>query len=331
MDTVAPIPLEKIRRALVIRRNRMGDMICTLPLLHALRDALPPEARLNVLTEQAGSPIAQACGVADEVIVLKRGSARWQPLVLSMGVFRGYDLVIAVKGGYGRLIARMSWLSRAPYRIGYLGPENQGKRAYTHRLQMPSEPEHQVETCNRLLQPLGMSCVPLNLGVKLPSESIEYATRMLREVKAGGKKVVLLNLSHTDPETWPIEHYQMFASRALAANRAIAFTCLPQDIPKALVLQARLNLPPEVMFHPPSPLHLAAILKQSDLFLTIEGGAAHLAACVNTPAIVLWPHSNYVKWQSRAANHIQLKDFSSLSEISPEFVWQQALTLHSPK
>ncbi|HEY0256557.1 MAG TPA: hypothetical protein VGC39_03860, partial [Candidatus Methylacidiphilales bacterium] len=43
-------------RILVIRRNRMGDMICTLPLLHALRKGYPT-AHLTVACDPAGAPI----------------------------------------------------------------------------------------------------------------------------------------------------------------------------------------------------------------------------------------------------------------------------------
>jgi len=57
-------------RILVIRRNRMGDMIYTLPLLHALRRHYP-QAHLTVACDPPGAPIARACESVNEVIVLE--------------------------------------------------------------------------------------------------------------------------------------------------------------------------------------------------------------------------------------------------------------------
>src|SRR5260221_2660478 len=107
---LAPLPLKLRRhpqprrhpadpRILVIRRNRMGDMIYTLPLLHALRRHYP-QAHLTVACDPLGAPIAQACAAVDEVIMLEPGWNPWQAALINASQLQDYDLVIAAKGGF---------------------------------------------------------------------------------------------------------------------------------------------------------------------------------------------------------------------------------------
>src|SRR5450755_2745810 len=81
-------------RILVIRRNRMGDMIYTLPLLHALRRHFP-QAHLTVACDPLGAPIAHACESVDEYIVLDPGWNPWQAALKNAACLQDFDWVIA--------------------------------------------------------------------------------------------------------------------------------------------------------------------------------------------------------------------------------------------
>jgi len=63
-------------RILVIRRNRLGDMVCALPLLHTLREHYP-KAHLTVACDPPGRAVAQACAAVDDVLVLEPGWNRY--------------------------------------------------------------------------------------------------------------------------------------------------------------------------------------------------------------------------------------------------------------
>src|ERR1700761_3741330 len=83
-------------RILVIRRNRMGDMIYALPLLHALRRHFA-NAHITVACDPAGELIARCCGAVDEVIVLKPGWNPWQATLKNAAALQGHDWVVAAK------------------------------------------------------------------------------------------------------------------------------------------------------------------------------------------------------------------------------------------
>src|ERR1700761_5984118 len=104
-------------RILVIRRNRLGDMLYTVPLLHALRRH-HPAAHIAVACDQAGVPIAQSCEAVSEVVVLARGWSRWYDAYRNAAALQDYDIVIAAKGGFDRRLAVLTRLTNAPQRIG---------------------------------------------------------------------------------------------------------------------------------------------------------------------------------------------------------------------
>jgi len=96
-------------RILVIRRNRLGDMIYTLPLLHALRRRFP-QAHLTVACDPPGKSIAQACPAVNDVIILEPGWNPWQAALKNGSALQGYDWVFAAKGGFDSRLAVMTRL-----------------------------------------------------------------------------------------------------------------------------------------------------------------------------------------------------------------------------
>lgn len=111
-------PSPGVPRILVIRRNRMGDMIYTLPLLHTLRRH-HPRAHISVACDPLGAPIAQACEAVNDVVILATGWNPWQATYKNAGALQDYDWVIAAKGGFDRRLAVLARLTNATLRIGF--------------------------------------------------------------------------------------------------------------------------------------------------------------------------------------------------------------------
>ena len=72
----------------------------------------------------------------------------------------------------------------------------------------------------------------------------------------------------------------------------------------------------------PGPLDLAALLQGAVCLFTPEGGAAHLAAAVGTPTLVLWSEGPFKKWHSRGANHAFVHAREGEQAVPLERVWE---------
>ncbi len=306
---VQPIPLSHVKRILVIRRNRMGDMICTVPLLRALRHSLPG-AHIKVACDSGGYSIAQSCGAADEVYLLKAGLNRWHTRSRNQRALRGFDLVIAVKGGFDRLLASMAKASRARWRVGFEQSDRSKKpRFYSHALPLPSPGrEHQIETCLRLLQPLQVAGDPLDFRLAPSVEAERFAEAVAAEHGfANYPWTCLINLSCNRGLSWPLANYVRLLQLLKEHGGLIGLSCVPRDESVAAGLRRDAGNSQIFLLRSPGSMHLGAVLQRIRFLVTPEGGAAHLAAAMGAPALVMWPAADIQpKWQSRAANHHHL-------------------------
>ena len=315
-------------RILVIRRNRLGDMIYTLPLLHALRRHYP-QAHLTVACDPVGAPIAQACESVDEVIVLQPGWNRWQAVVKNAVRLQGYDWIIAAKGGFDRRLALLTRLTNGALRIGFERRADHRSTYYTDPVALPDKPneEHQIETLLRLLRPLGLThptAFTVNLTLRVPESTRQFATKILAQPPFDSSpRFMLINLSSTVSLKFSENDFAALTARIVAANDlSVGLVAAPADQPRAHALALRIASNRVIAIATPGPLELAALLERATFLLTPEGGAAHLAAAVGTPALVLWSEGPFKKWHSRGPNHAFVHAERKEQALPMERVWQ---------
>jgi ADP-heptose:LPS heptosyltransferase len=314
-------------RILIIRRNRMGDMIYTLPLLHALRRHFP-HAHLAVACDPAGAQIAQACRSVNEVIVLDSGWNAPLALLKNAGRMQNYDWVIAAKGGFDRRLAVLARLTNAALRIGFERQVKRPSEFYTDPVALPLEPqdEHQIDTLLRLLRPLGLikpTSFTIDLSLTVPADAREFAATVLDSIPAAPGRLVLINLSSTVPLKFREEDFIALASRILGATEfVIAFVAAPTDQQSAHEIAECMGSKRVIAVDTPGPLDLAALLETCAFLFTPEGGAAHLAAAVGAPALVLWSEGPFKKWYSRGKRHAFVHATAGEKTIPIERVWQ---------
>jgi len=314
-------------RILVIRRNRMGDMIYTLPLLHALRRHYP-QAHLTVACDPPGAPIARACESVNEVIVLEPAWNPWQAALKNAARLQDYDWVIAAKGGFDRRLAVLSRLTNAAVRIGFERRADRPSAYYTEPVALPDEPheEHQIETLLRLLKPLGLvkpTGLTVDLSLRVPDSSREFASEILARLPfVSSRRFMLINLSSTVRLKFREEDFIALVERMHGAtNFVIGLVAAPADQQKAREIALCMAAPRITAVDTPGPLDLAALLEHAAFLLTPEGGAAHLAATVGTPALVLWSEGPFQKWHSRGRKHAFVHAEPGEENIPVERVW----------
>jgi len=324
-------------RILIIRRNRMGDMIYTLPLLHALHRHFP-QAHLTVACDPPGAPIAQACPAVNDVIVLESGWNPWQATFKNAARFQDYDWVIAVKGGFDRRLAVLTRLTNAAIRIGFERQADRLSAYYTEPVTLPDDPneEHQIETLLRLLKPLGLvkpTSFTVDLSLRLPDSAREFAAEILAQTPfVPSRRFMLINLSSTVRLKFREEDFIALAERVLGStDLVIGLIAAPANQQEAREIAMCMASKRITAVDTPGPLDLAALLEHAALLLTPEGGAAHLAASVGTPALVLWSEGPFKKWHSRGRKHAFVHAEPGEENIPVERVWKALQPFLPPK
>jgi heptosyltransferase-3 len=320
-------------RILVIRRNRLGDMICTLPLLHALRRHAPA-AHLAVACDAVGAPIAAASGIVDEVIVLRAGGGRGAALLRNARRLQNFDCVLAAKGGFDRRLATLTRLTNAPRRLGFESRREPPSLYFTDQVPLPdTSGEHQVDTLLRLLRPLGIaaSLAPASPPLLvLPPAADRFADALFAAPPLDRfSRLFLVNISSTARLKFSDADFIALAEQVIASDHeaAVLFVAAPGDQSRARALAARCQSARVIALTTPGPLELAAVMKRAHVLVTPEGGAAHLAAAVELPALVLWSEGPFEKWRSRGKNHTFLLAAPGEKTIPRDRVWSALETL----
>jgi ADP-heptose:LPS heptosyltransferase len=260
------------------------------------------------------------------VIVLETEGIRWAEISRNAARLQDFDWVIAAKGGYSRSLALLTRLTNGPVRIGFAPEHGDASLYYTDPVPPPPNPheEHQIETLLRLLHPLNIKKGPfIDLSLRLPQEVHDYALGILAQPPfAATHPFLLINLSSTVRLRFREEDFAELITRLLDSTQLIiGLVSLPEDQPKAIALATRMASERVVVLATPGPLEVAALIQRAELLITPEGGSAHLAATVKTPALVLWSEGPFGKWHSRADNHAYVQAAHDEKVIPLERVW----------
>lgn len=183
-------------KILIIKRDKLGDMLLTTPMLTLLRQSLP-QARIDVLANTYNAWILDGNPDVDRVWSYQRvkeaGCIHWcaafaqirQTLALRR---ERYDWVIIANGDASHRAIKRGALIGGQHLVSYVDDKN-NHRAVTDPLNIPKS-IHETRRMANLLTPLGVT-LPDELApmrFQLPAEAESFAQQWLAEqgLRAGG-------------------------------------------------------------------------------------------------------------------------------------------------
>lgn len=310
-------------RILVIRRENIGDLVCTTPLLRALRRQLP-EATLCVLATRYNRAVLdnhpdvdilysyvkakhRLPGESRAAIYLDRVRLIWRLACMR------FDWVLLPGGPHPSALRFARWI--APRRVLVRGPE------------AATVGPHEAEQSCHLLTAMGLEYeVPPSLLVADSQLANQIRIRMAHHLNGTPTRVVALHISARRPaQRWPAERFAELA-HLLHRRHGCAFLLLwapgaeddrrhPGDEGKAKdVLAACSGLP---IFPVPTATlpELMAALSICDRVVCPDGGAMHLAAGLGKPTVCLFGDSPADRWHPWGVRH-EVLQFNPVAGIA---------------
>lgn len=276
-------------RILIVRLTAIGDVIHGLPVLCALRRALP-NAFLGWVVEGGAGNLLEGHPALDALVRVPR---RWlkspREILKARRRLREleFDTSIDLQGLTKSGIA--AWLSGAPRRIGKAGTDARELSRWFMNEPVPCGGQHVIEHYLDLLQPLGITSPAVQFDLPESPADAEMADAFLRaEGLAGGRYAVLNPGAGWPSKKWPAERFGHLA-RHLAARHgmpSVAVWCGAEEKSLAETMVAaggsHARLAP-----PTSMSELAGLCRRAALFVGSDTGPMHLAAAVGTPTISL--------------------------------------------
>ena len=305
-------------KLLLVRLRLIGDVVFTTPAVHALKRRFPG-SHLTYVVEPAAAPVLALNPHIDELIVAPgRGPGQLaRDLALARRLWAArYDLAIDLHGGPRSSL--LTWLSRAPIRIGY---DVTGRSwMYTRRIARPRalRPRHSVENQWDLLAALGVLPAtrarnPVEMTVD-PAAARAVAGRLARAGVGDDDQLIVIHVSAGNPfRRWPPAHFVSLAAGLAAADpaRRIVVTSGPSERGAAdeVIAGARARLPEAdrsrvLACGEFSIAELRALVDRAALYIGGDSGPLHVASTSQVPIVGLYGPTLPVRsepWRDPAA------------------------------
>jgi heptosyltransferase-3 len=280
-------------KILIVRTDRLGDVILTLPMARALKRA-SLECHISFLIRSYTQPIVERSPDVDEVF-LAEPEISYRELVRT---FRESNADTAFFPSPQFRLAMAAWLARIPKRVGT------GFRWYsflfTHRIfeHRKTAERHEAEYNLRMLTSLGISAPKDELpNILLRNEEREAVDEWLAS-HLGNSSAIFAVLHITNggsTEPWPIQNFVELGRMMFERyGMTIILTGLRQEavildtIANSIGDEASATMRAAQVFAGHSVPELAALLERAEVVVASSTGPGHLAAALGANTIGLF-------------------------------------------
>lgn len=281
---------QQLKRILVVRTDRLGDVVLTLPVLSLLRRHFP-QAHIGMLLRRYTGAIVLGNPHLDSV--------QWYddeggeiPFGRMLRQIRKecYDAVVVVHPTFR--IALLAFLAGISLRVGsgyrfYSILFN--RRVFEHRRGGERhEAEYNVHLLGALGIPEPLSDGPLEFSVVISEDERESAETKLRSlgVREGRRRIIIHPGTGGSAKDWPVEHFSLLAQKlSITTESQILVTGSGSERNRVQSVvdaagEAAVDLGGKCTIR-----ELAAVIRSADLFVSNSTGPLHIASVLGTPVL----------------------------------------------
>lgn len=303
-------------RILLLRRDNIGDLVCTTPLIAALRERFPA-AEIHALVNSYTLPVLENHPLLNGVHAYTKAKHRAAgesalgtylrriALLLRLRKMR-FDYAILAAPGYQPRLLSLARRIRPRHILGFATPES---RANGMDIPVPYAPSalHEAEDVFQLLRPLGIEGPPPAASIYPAPAAVAEARRQI--LPPPPAPLVGVHISARKPsQRWPAERFAELMRRLhdrLQAHFVLLWSpgrddnpLHPGDDAKAAHIRALLPEGFPLHAYPTQRLQeLIAALSLCDAVICSDGGAMHLAAALGKPIECFFGKSDAVRWR----------------------------------
>ena len=273
------------KRILLLRQDRIGDVLVTLPLLKKLRKVLNL-AKIDILLSHKNKSTDFALkGLVDNVIVMKSGISGYKDAVARLKNSE-YDVVVDLLDNSSTTSTMLVGATNATIKLGF---EKENRNIYTHTVDLPDKAKYSIsQRLNNLLIPFtGNSENNENHEIQL-SEQDKYEAESAVNW-AENKLRVGINLSGSnDSKNWGTGNYIAFLKTAKSKYESVDFRCFTTMSNKLQLSEIITATGGKAAPFVSSFREFTAMIATCDIIITPDTSVVHLCSAFNIPCIGLY-------------------------------------------
>lgn len=252
-------------RILIIKPSSLGDVVHALPTVNLIRKRFP-DAHISWLINNALTSLLSHCPIINEVISFPRHQYAKLPALMGRLRQSRFDVVIDLQGLLRSGL--MTWLTRAPRRIGLSDAREGARFFYNEIIDVPSA--HAVDRYLHAARHLGCDPTP-----------IEFPLGVSAQIKSEG--LIAVNPSARWPtKLWGADKFAELVRR-LPRERVVLTGSRAEQEKVGQIAQGSRNLAGQTDL-----FQLAELYRRCAVVITNDSGPMHVAAAVGTPVVAIF-------------------------------------------
>ena len=284
--------MSEIRRILVVRTDRIGDVVLTLPMVDILRMNFP-DSSIAMLTKRYTSDLAKNSENVDDVILFDDETGL-VPFFKMLKIIRSKQFDAAFVAYPRMRLALLLWLARVKYRVGsgfrfYSIFFN--KRIFEHRKHAK---KHELEYNLTLLEKFGCALKKIEPPwITVSDDNTASVQNKLKDVGVNeNEKLVIIHPgSGGSSRDWSIDKFTQLGKKIMnLPNTKVVVTGSKDEKSLDDNLQNAIGSGAIDMSGQLSLLEYAGLSKLANLLIANSTGPLHIAAAVGTPVIGFFSH-----------------------------------------
>ena len=280
-------PINPINHAsfLIVRTDRLGDVVLTLPMASAIKKA-SPNARVVFLAREYTRPIVERSTGIDQVLCIEDGIG----LLRLIRLMRKANANVVLLPSPRFPLALAAFLARIPIRVstGYRWYSFLfNRRIFEHR---KTAERHESEYNLRMLSTIGIKADENAVAeIRLRSEEISSVEYWLKENLGSEqpKYIVLHAVSGGSTNEWAPERFiELTKILQERINCDIVLTGIESDRAKLSAICEEIHTH---LYIGKSIAELAELLANAAAVVSVGTGPGHLSSALGTPTVGLFP------------------------------------------
>lgn len=343
------LPSDTIRHIAVFRALQLGDMLCAVPALRALRSAAP-EARITLIGLPWAAGFASRFDeYVDDFLEFPGfpGLPEHTPALDRLPQFiidaqqQRFDLALQMHGS-GGLSNPLTVILGAAHNAGFFMPGQYCPDP--GRFVQWNEREHEILRYVRFMATLGAPEQGSHLEFPILESDQQALLRSDANLPAPGSYACMHPGSRLPSRRWPPERFAEIADRLAAAGLKIVLTGSASEAALTRAVKKAMRMPALELTGKTELGALAALIGDAQLLVSNDTGVSHIAAAVSTPSIVISSGADADRWspldreRHRVLHHpvecrpcahesCPLADHPCSRNVSVDMVWAETASL----
>ena len=297
------------KKILLVRNDNLGDLICTTPAIEALRKKYPSN-QIDIVVNSYNYSAIRNNPFVDKIYCYtkpKHKKSLKDKIKAGLGKAKilwqirkeNYDVVVVFRSGYSKSAELFSNITKASYKVGV--KDKKSKDNFNIHIQADHN-KHEVEFCYDCLKPFEVEQSDEKTFFYISKDDMKKYERY--------KNHILFHISSRVKENrYPKEKFKEVIDGVNFDN--ILITAEPNDIENAKWLEKNTKAK---FIQTSSFEDLTGLIANMKLFITLDGGAMHVAPALGVKTISISGKTNMNKWYPWGYKELVIQDNSKVAK-----------------